>query len=143
MDLPLISTLLTLALVASGAALGVAIWVARTCARLNSHQQVRIKALEQQLAVVVKGAVGVGQRILAVEKKLQSLDADRDDLQGASDGYAYTQAMRMFDQGADVEAVVSCCGLSSSEASLMALVRAHQNPSAKKSSRARVAEMQD
>lgn len=143
MDLPLISTLLTLALVASSAALGVAIWVAHTCARLNCQQQVRIKALEQQLAVVVKGAVGVGQRILAVEKKLQNLDANRDDLQGASEGYAYTQAMRMFDQGADVDAVVSCCGLSSSEASLMALVRSHQNPTPKKSSRTPAAELQD
>lgn len=143
MDQPLISMLLTLALIASGAALGVAIWMARTCARLSDQQQVRIRALEQQLGVVVKGAVGVGQRILAVEKKLQNLDANREDLQGASDGYAYTQAMRMFDQGADVEAVVSCCGLSSSEASLMALVRAHQNPTSKKSSRAPVAELQN
>lgn len=142
MDQPLIFSLLILALVASSGALGVAVWVAGACARSLAHEQKRIKALEQQLAVVVKGAVGVGQRILAVEKKLQNLHANQDNFQEATDGFAYTQAMRMFDQGADVDAVVSCCGLSSSEASLMALVRTHQKQTPKPS-RAPMAELQD
>jgi hypothetical protein len=78
--------------------------------------------LEQQIGIATSGAIGMGHRIVALERKLQSLQDRQDNLSGA-DTFAYSQALQMFEQGADVATVASNCGFSSSEAQLMALVQ--------------------
>lgn len=79
--------------------------------------------LEQQIGIATSGAIGMGHRIVALERKLQSLQDRQDNLTGMADAFAYSQALQMFEQGADVATVASNCGFSSSEAQLMALVQ--------------------
>ena len=79
--------------------------------------------MEKDLQLATSGAVGMGQRILALEDKVRRLSKVQQELGDASDHYAYSQAMNLFDQGADIETVVSSCGISSSEAQLMSLIR--------------------
>lgn len=85
----------------------------------------RVQASEKQIKSLEAGAVGLGHRMVSMEQTLQELSADRDDMGQTGEQLAYTQAMQMFDQGADVDTVVSSCGLSHSEAQLMSLVRSH------------------
>ncbi len=78
--------------------------------------------LEQEIQSMTAGSVGMGHRILALELKLSRLAEQGSSVQ-EGDGFAYTQAKQMFEQGADTETVASNCGFSSSEAKLMALVQ--------------------
>lgn len=86
----------------------------------SAHQKQQY--LEQQIGVATSGAMGMGQRLVALERKLQALQDRQDNLTGA-DTFAYSQALQMFEQGADVATVASNCGFSNSEAQLMALVQ--------------------
>ncbi len=99
-------------------------------ARLRVDEALRrLHGCEKQLKALEAGAVGLGHRLVVTEQALLELSAGQDDMMGHSgEQLAYTQAMQMFDQGADVDTVVSSCGLSKSEAQLMALVRSHLKP---------------
>lgn len=91
----------------------------------------KMRHLEQQISIATSGAIGMGHRIVALEQKLQSLQDKQENL-GGMDVFAYSQALQMFEQGADVATVASNCGFSSSEAQLMALVQQQiKNPAVK------------
>lgn len=94
------------------------LWFARQAAAA----QERIHQLDQKIGVATSGAIGMGNRIVALESKLQTLQ-DKQEALGGVDEFAYSQALQMFEQGADVATVASNCGFSASEAQLMALVQ--------------------
>lgn len=96
-----------------------ALWVRVGRAEQKARQKQQY--LEQQIGIATSGAIGMGHRIVALEHRLQSLQDRQDNLPG--DTFAYSQALQMFEQGADVATVASNCGFSSSEAQLMALVQ--------------------
>lgn len=87
-----------------------------------------MRQLEYKLQVVTTGAVGMGHRIVTLEKKLKSLTENQDVASVGSDDFVYSQAREMFKQGADVDTVASNCGFSNSEAELMALVQEKLKP---------------
>jgi uncharacterized membrane protein YcjF (UPF0283 family) len=98
----------------------VMLWVRLTRSEEKARQKQQY--LEQQIGIATSGAIGMGHRIVALERKLQSLQDRQDNITG-TDTFAYSQALQMFEQGADVATVASNCGFSSSEAELMALVQ--------------------
>lgn len=108
----------------------VSVLVYRSARILVVRTDEQMHKLEKQMAVVTKGGIGVGQRLLTLEQKLRALQAKHDDMAGG-DNFAYSQAMQMFKQGADIATVASNCGFSSSEAELMALVQQQLTKSAK------------
>ena len=101
--------------------------------RFNVQQaqyEQRFVDLEKRLKLATSGAAGMGQRILALENKLQQLQ-QRSDTTDASDGaIAYTQAMQLFEQGVDADTIATSCGLSNAEASLMAMIHQHKSRAA-------------
>lgn len=112
-----------------------AVALVRLHGRLQEKQRVwedsidqRFRALEKLVTTTTKGSVGVGQRLVVLEQKLQALAASHENQDQSGDRQAYTQAVQMLDQGADIETVVASCGLSRSEAQLMALVRKQTAP---------------
>lgn len=94
------------------------LWSVRQAAAAREQ----ILQLEQKIGVATSGAVGMGNRIVALERKLQALQEKQENI-GGVDEFAYNQALQMFEQGADVATVASNCGFSASEAQLMALVQ--------------------
>lgn len=76
------------------------------------------KRLESELALANSAAIGMGNRLLNMEKRLQQggsssgTEADNEDL-------PYTQASQLFAMGLSVEEVGRRCGLSRAEASLL------------------------
>ena len=79
----------------------------------------------RDIAIANTGSVGMGQRLLAMEKRLQSEaqkpriadDTPDDEFQ------AYTQAAQLFKMGLGSEEVARRCGLSRAEASLMEMMQ--------------------
>lgn len=104
-----------------------------------SHRQLdqlrgRHRRLESELAVVNSAAIGMGNRLLAMEKRVQEGAASEASVPGASAGNGteqdlpYTQARQLFQMGMDVEEVAQRCGLSRAEASLLQAMQAHHSP---------------
>ncbi len=107
-------------LLSSGIAL-FSLVTARKVQRANQQLEAVCKAQAITLQTALSGSVGMGQRLLGLEKRVQSLATEKQ--APIMDEFAYGQALQMFEQGADVAAVASSCGFSSSEAQLMALVQ--------------------
>lgn len=108
-------------------------------ARQTAAARTQILQLEQKIGVATSGAVGMGNRIVALERKLQAVQEKQENI-GGVDEFAYAQALQMFDQGADVATVASNCGFSASEAQLMALVQQQLRKPAKSQARKKPAE---
>ena len=100
-----------------------------TFSRLRRSGQItanHIAALEAEISAVNGAAIGVGQRLIAVEKKLklsiehqqQKMDDSHVDIQ------PYDQATTLAEQGADIQQLVDQCGLPEAEASLLSLLQA-------------------
>lgn len=82
------------------------------------------KTLRSELASLSSGAIGVGQRIIAAEKKLGNLQSLQESQQQMTpENKPYQQAESLIAQGADVNQLVEQCGLSEAEAQLMTMMK--------------------
>ncbi|MEY4591035.1 MAG: hypothetical protein RL497_3111 [Pseudomonadota bacterium] len=82
----------------------------------------QLDAVEKSLSMQNSIAIGMGQRILSLEQKIQAARVNAGEPAAAED-FSYTQAMQMFDRGLDAATVSASCGISRSEAQLMELIR--------------------
>lgn len=114
--------LLVMSTVVSIGCLIAAVLIYRSARVLVDHTNAQFQQLQKQIATTTQGGIGMGQRLLSLENKLRSLQNKQEDI-SAGDTFTYGQAMQMFKQGADTATVASNCGLSNSEAELMALVQ--------------------
>lgn len=92
----------------------------------QDHTEKLIQKLSRELAVSNSGSVGMGQRLLAMEKRLQEepLKADQKiDYYNDDDFQPYSQAAQLFKMGLDAEEVARRCGLSRAEASLIQMMQ--------------------
>jgi len=80
-----------------------------------------IRTLQKELNSLNSCTLGVGRRILSLEKRLAHTEGSQEKLPEAD--FSYSKAISLFDQGMDVDVVAASCGLSQSEASLMALIQ--------------------
>lgn len=99
-----------------------AFWSLARAQRVQKELLAKLQVMEQSVSAATSSAIGMGGRIVNLEKKLHGLQQAHL-TQPDADSALYTQAMQLFDSGADVNAVVASCGISNSEASLMALIR--------------------
>lgn len=117
----------------------VLVWLWAT--RQVTAARAQITELEYKIGVATSGAAGMGNRIVALERKLHALQEKQDNHSGSGvDQFAYSQALQMFEQGADVATVASNCGFSASEAQLMALVQQQLRKPTKPQARKKPAE---
>ena len=109
-----------------------ALWLAALSFRASHRQLDRMrhsqKRLESELAVSNSAAIGMGNRLLAMEKRVTA-HREAGGGSAASDGeLPYTEASQLFQMGHDAEEVARRCGLSRAEASLLQTMQEH-NPS--------------
>jgi hypothetical protein len=85
--------------------------------------------LSKELAVSSSGSVGMGQRLLAMEKRLQSepKPSQKIDYYNDEDFQPYSQAAQLFKMGLDSDEVARRCGLSRAEASLIQMMQMNTN----------------
>lgn len=85
-----------------------------------------IQKLMREVAVSSSGSVGMGQRLLAMEKRLQTSatkQPEKIDYYNDDEFQPYSQAAQMFKMGMDCDEVARRCGLSRAEASLLEMMQ--------------------
>lgn len=82
----------------------------------------KLQMLEKQNSVLTSGSLGIGQRMLALEKKLRSLQDTQEDIRLNDVEFSYTQAQKLIAQGMDARTVAASSGLSASEVGLMQML---------------------
>lgn len=102
---------------------------------IHSLQRVRQQAVEnekliqkllREVAASSSGSVGMGQRLLAMEKRLQAnatKPTEKIDYYNDDEFQPYSQAAQMFKMGMDCDEVARRCGLSRAEASLLEMMQ--------------------
>lgn len=95
--------------------------------RLRSFEQLsaeRVATLTAEISAVNGAAIGVGRRLIAVEKRLKLSIEQHQKLDGSNvDIQPYDQAATMAEQGADIQQLIDRCGLPEAEASLLSLLQ--------------------
>lgn len=100
-----------------------AVWA---CVRLvqqrrQFHELMRL--LRGELDVMSHSSIGVGQRLVEVEKRLNSTMEKQQRMEGReSGGAAITQAAKLMEMGASVDDIMSSCHIGRPEAELIALL---------------------
>jgi hypothetical protein len=85
-----------------------------------------IQKLMREVAASSSGSVGMGQRLLAMEKRLQAnatKQPEKIDYYSDDEFQPYSQAAQMFKMGMDCDEVARRCGLSRAEASLLEMMQ--------------------
>lgn len=121
-------TLVEVGLLISGVlsllALVVALVSLQRTRRQASETEKLIQKLMRDVAASSSGSVGMGQRLLAMEKRLQAdtKKAEKIDYYHDDEFQPYSQAAQLFKMGMDCDEVARRCGLSRAEASLLEMM---------------------
>ncbi len=93
----------------------------------QAHTEKLIQKLTRDLAMSNSGTLGMGQRLLAMEKRLQEPQTPdkKIDYYNDEDFQPYSQAAQLFKLGLDAEEVARRCGLSRAEASLIQMMQSN------------------
>lgn len=88
-----------------------------------ADMQAKLEQSQSDVSALCTGAVGVARRINRLESKLRIQNERQDKLElNEPNLQAYGQASRMAKKGADLEELVSTCGLSRGEAELIVML---------------------
>ena len=101
----------------------------------QSKQEIIVEQLQRDLRALANAAVGVGERVMRVERQQRHQSSSHDSNTPVAEATTssrqapveyynpssqpYEQAIRMTQNGATVEDIVNVCGLSKSEAELV------------------------
>lgn len=90
----------------------------------SKHEtQMLVQSIRNEAHAMGSGSIGVGQRLLEVEKKLnQTMERQADLEQKDTGSLPYNYAIRLVEMGANADDLVENCGLARVEADLIALV---------------------
>jgi len=104
------------------------VWFRVILTRLQ-HQitgiKTKMQVMEKQAGMLTSGSLGMGQRMVALEKKIHSLQDKQDDMSHTGQDFSYTQAQQLIEQGIDNKTVAANSGLSMSEIELMQMLHQH------------------
>lgn len=120
---------LALSLLISVIALAVAVKTLLRVRQQEMHMEKMVQRLSKELMTFNSGSVGMGQRLVAMEKRLQTAPkpAQKIDYYNDDDFQPYSQAAQLFKMGLDSEEVARRCGLSRAEASLIQMMQMNAN----------------
>lgn len=90
--------------------------------RLLLQMEEKIEPIEKNLAMVSKGSLGVGRRLMHAEKKLnQTMERQHEMENRDTDQLSFNQAAKLLEKGIEVDEVVGKVGITRSEAELVKL----------------------
>lgn len=81
------------------------------------------ESLRSELSAVNSGAIGVGQRLIAAEKRLNEMLSEQKQWQSDTDAQPFRHAVNLVEGGAEPNQLAEQFGLTESEAQLMALMK--------------------
>lgn len=99
--------------------------IRKSISNSESNNVELIDSLSKEVQGVSHGAMGVGRKVLALEKELESLHIKIDEMQkNDPTKVSYSEAARLVEMGANVEDVMNSCGISRPEAELVSALTA-------------------
>ena len=101
-------------------------WAFRLSKRLTSMklQYEDIEASQKkQVQVLASGSIGMGRRLVAIEKKLNLAVEKQSEILSKEGNVSYNRAMELLEMGATIDDLVSKCGLIRAEAELISLLK--------------------
>lgn len=96
--------------------------------KIQQQQSISMQSLQRDLRALANAAVGVGERVLIVERQQRKMNIEPVQTHSKpvelydTSNQPYEQAIRMVHSGATVKDIVNVCGLSVSEAELIAMM---------------------
>lgn len=106
-----------------GSMLAMSLHVLRKLERLQARLDTDMRALRGEITAVGRGAIGLGRRVKLVQDRLQDTERRQEDLEYKDVGdVAISHASKLVQMGAGAEELVSTCGLSKAEATLLTLM---------------------
>ncbi|MFD1384231.1 DUF2802 domain-containing protein [Rhodanobacter aciditrophus] len=114
--------------------LGLAVWAFRLSRKVKSVQQAAKEAdlsQKKQVQVLASGSIGMGRRLVAIEKRLNmAVERQSELISKEGSSVSYNRAMELLEMGATVDDLVSKCGLIRAEAELISLLKkeSRRNP---------------
>ncbi|MEL0637894.1 MULTISPECIES: DUF2802 domain-containing protein [Marinomonas] len=109
-----------------------AVWAVRLSKRIKQmkiqHQEDSVNQ-KKQVQVLASGSIGMGRRLVAIEKKLNMAVERQTEILSKEGSVSYNRAMELLAMGATVDDLVSKCGLIRAEAELINLLKkeSHRN----------------
>jgi hypothetical protein len=127
-DMPVMTTLewgLIASLSISALALIIALISLGKSRKQAADTEKLLEHLTREVAASNSGTVGMGQRLMAMEKRIQAglQKSEKIDYYQDEEFQPYSQAAQLFKMGLDAEEVARRCGLSRAEASLLEVMQ--------------------
>lgn len=118
-----VSVLILILALASIAALVACILLYRRVRQHEQRYQALVSVLRGEIEAITNSSIGMGRRVIAVERKLSATVEKQEALENRDPGaVAYNQASRLMEMGANVDDLVESCGIGRPEAELLALL---------------------
>lgn len=112
-----------------GCMLAISLHVLRKVQKLQERLETDMRALRGEITAVGRGAVGLGKRMQTLQQRLDTTERRQEELEYKDVGdVAITHASKLVQMGADSAELVSTCGLSKAEATLMSLMHGRNRP---------------
>lgn len=119
LSLPVMIVLLVLVVIS----ISLTLYTLMRLRRYQRAQQALMRLLQEEVQAMTGSSIGMGKRLLQLEQHLNTTMEKQTELALRDPGeLAYQQAARLVEMGADVDDLVSSCGIGRPEAELMALL---------------------
>ncbi|WP_020410445.1 DUF2802 domain-containing protein [Hahella ganghwensis] len=87
----------------------------------------RLETFDEQLLMVSDSGKGVGRKVVALDKRMKAAERKQKELESNDvQQVSYNEAVRLLSLGADVDDVMTTCGLSRAEADLIKVLHNSQ-----------------
>ncbi|MFQ3185317.1 DUF2802 domain-containing protein [Marinomonas primoryensis] len=106
--------------------IAVVVWAFRLSKRLEHTKRHHAEAesnQKKQVQVLASGSIGMGRRLVAIEKKLNLAVEKQSEILSKEGSVSYNRAMELLGMGATIDDLVSKCGLIRAEAELISLLK--------------------
>lgn len=107
--------------------IALAVWAFRLSRKIKQMQQLAQEteqAQKKQVQVLASGSIGMGRRLVAIEKRLNiAVERQSEMLNKEGSSVSYNRAIELLEMGATVDDLVSKCGLIRAEAELISLLK--------------------
>ncbi|PPC78388.1 DUF2802 domain-containing protein [Pokkaliibacter plantistimulans] len=108
-------------------------WACFRLVQQRKQFQALMSLLRSEVDIMSHSTIGVGQRLVDVEKRLYSTMEKQQRLEGReSGGAAISQATKLMEMGASVDDIMASCNIGRPEAELIALLHREVRSDARK-----------
>ncbi|MFT7185223.1 MAG: hypothetical protein ACI84K_000598 [Pseudohongiellaceae bacterium] len=102
--------------------------IKRSISKTEKNITDMVDGLSKEVQVISHGTMGVGRKVLSMEKKIEELETTIEEIQKNDPSkVSYSEAARLVELGAGVEDLMNSCGISRPEAELVRALTTNKN----------------